>query len=132
MLTAGDPETIVQMQEIYKHIDAENDVVFYENKLSANLMKPASEMNDHDGAINLNTSSESGTCTDLIVPSEYDTDDLRKELRNDFGDVPGPINKSTKRLYLKRLIRYKRRKPQYLGEEGKERVKCSKFIDLYK
>lgn len=131
--TAGDqnvvsiPETIVQMQEIYRHFDAENDVVFYENKLSANMKNSTLKVHNYDATTNLNTSSESGTCTDLIVPSEYDTDDLRKELRNDFGDVPGPINKSTKRLYLKRLIRYKRRPPQYLDQiKG---VKCSEFVD---
>lgn len=128
--TAGDliPETIIQMHEIYEHVDTENDVVFYENKFSANIKKPppASEMDNLKDVNNL-TSSESGTCTDLIVPSEYDTDDLRKELRNDFGDTPGPINKNTKRLYLKRLIRYKRRPPQNL-DQG---VKCSRFIDSY-
>lgn len=93
---------VFQTQEVYKHFDPDDNIVFYEKKL---LSVPTTKAPQSE--VVLNTSSESGTCTDLPVPSDYDTDDLRKELKQ-FGDSPGPINKNTKRLYLKRLVRYKR------------------------
>lgn len=116
-------ETIFQTQEVYEHVDVQNNVIFYENKLLPKPVKFTSPGIDTEpDVINLNTSSESGTCTELVMPSDYDTDDLRKELRS-FGDVPGPITKHTKRLYLKRLVRYKRR-PERLAQN--QLVKCSK------
>lgn len=117
--------TIVQTQEFYEYFDAESNVVFYENRLLANPMTLTNknDTNSENNAIVLNTSSESETCTDLNVPSDYDTDDLRKELKA-FGDVPGPINTGTKRLYLKRLVRYKRHPQQC----QKPDLKCSKFF----
>lgn len=107
---------IEQTEEVYEHFDAESNIKFYENKLLTNTVKKPAK--------SLNTSSESGTCTDFPLPSDYDTDDLRKELRT-FGDVPGPITKSTKRLYLKRLVRYKRR-PERMIANPKYQIKCSK------
>lgn len=52
--------------------------------------------------------SESCPETEYTIPLDYDTDALRVELTQ-FGEVPGPITKSTKRLYMKRLIKYKRK-----------------------
>lgn len=117
---------ILQTQEVYEHFDPEDNIVFYENKLLANATKTIPKSGSENEVIILNTSSESGTCTDLAVPSDYDTDDLRKELRR-FGDVPGPITKNTKRLYLKRLIRYKRR-PKQTTDNSKHAIKCSEWI----
>lgn len=115
-------EIILQTQEVYEHFDPESNIVFYENKLLAKPLNTApKQMLDNDVVV-LNTSSESGTCTDFAVPTDYDTDDLRKELKN-YGEVPGPITKGTKRLYLKRLIRYKRR-PQQTVKNPK--LRCSK------
>lgn len=105
-------EIVFQTQEKYQHVDAANNVVFYEEKILAKSVRIASSTlgNDHDesdlGVNALDTTSESGTYTAL--PTDYDTDDLRRELKF-FGDVPGPITKATKRLYLKRLVRYKRK-----------------------
>lgn len=45
--------------------------------------------------------------TDITIPIDYDTDALRMELTM-FGAAPGPILKSTKRLYVKRLLKFKR------------------------
>lgn len=118
-------ETIVQTQEIYEHFDAENNIMFYENKLSTKTHNTPS--NTECEIVELNTSSESGTCTDLATPSDYDTDNLRQELKA-FGDKPGPITKSTKRLYLKRLVRYKRHPQRYEKTNTNERVKCEKQL----
>lgn len=118
-------ETILQTQEIYEHCDVENNIVFYENKLltnkntntDANPPKAKSEFL-------ANTSAES-EITDFATPSDYDTDNLRQELKA-FGDVPGPITKSTKKLYLKRLVRYKRR-PQQTVNDGTKYTTCSEY-----
>lgn len=117
-------EIILQTQEVYEHFDPESNIVFYENKLLANPKNSITVKSTDNDVIVLNTSSESGTCTDFAVPTDYDTDDLRKELKH-FGEVPGPITKGTKRLYLKRLIRYKRR-PQKAIKNLKNPTKCSK------
>lgn len=118
-------ETILQTQEVYEHRDVENNIVFYENRLltnkntntDSNPLKTKSELLS-------NTSAES-EITDFATPSDYDTDNLRQELKA-FGDVPGPITKSTKRLYLKRLIRYKRR-PQQTINDGTNYATCSEY-----
>lgn len=44
--------------------------------------------------------------TEFTIPLDYDTDVLRTELTQ-FGAPPGPIAATTKRLYLKRLVRFK-------------------------
>lgn len=126
-------EIIFQTQEKYQHVDVENNVIFYEHKLLAKPVKVApselSDNGDDDDVIDvINTTSESGTCTAL--PTDYDTDDLRKELKY-FGDVPGPITKSTKRLYLKRLVRYKR-KPKRANnhQRGKSKSMSHKYFHL--
>lgn len=46
--------------------------------------------------------------TNLTMPLDYETDTLRAELTA-FGEPPGPITKSTKKLYIKRLVKYKRK-----------------------
>lgn len=104
-------QIVFQTQEKYRHVDVANNVVFYEDKILAKSVKIASSTfgddNESDLGVNaLDTTSESGTYTAL--PTDYDTDDLRRELKF-FGDVPGPITQATKRLYLKRLVRYKRK-----------------------
>lgn len=100
-------QIVLQMEEAYRHTDTENNIVFYEQKLLTNpsLHKPNNPKSKADDSF---VASESCPDTDFSVPLDYDTDDLRQELTQ-FGDVPGPITKSTKRLYMKRLIKYKRK-----------------------
>lgn len=91
--------------ENFIHTDAEKNIVFYETKFH-----PAPKSVSGSGASNLDgsqCSASSKPLTDITLPLEYDTDDLRKELTA-FGASPGPITKSTKRLYLQKLIRYKK------------------------
>lgn len=103
---------VLQTEEKYQHIDTENNVVFYENKMIANGIRFTRSIDSN--VIELNTTTETGTCTtENAIPSDYDTDDLRQELKI-FGDKPGPITKNTKRLYLRRLFRYKKR-PKLIG-----------------
>lgn len=97
---------ILQLEEAYMHTDTENNIVFYEQKLLANpaMRKSFKSSNAEESVV----ASDSCPETEYTIPLDYDTDDLRKELTQ-FGEVPGPITKSTKRLYMKRLIKYKRK-----------------------
>uniref|UniRef100_A0A1I8MXZ7 LEM domain-containing protein n=1 Tax=Musca domestica TaxID=7370 RepID=A0A1I8MXZ7_MUSDO len=115
-------EYFLQMAEAYVHTDDENGMVFYETRLLSNVgNKVANQRNletprtHHDG----NTSMTSQS-TNVTLPLDYETDTLRAELTI-FGDPPGPITKTTKRLYLKRLMKYKRKTE--LVEEIKTRQK---------
>nr|XP_014086061.2 uncharacterized protein LOC106614699 isoform X1 [Bactrocera oleae] len=93
---------ILQMAEAYVHTDDENGLVFYETKL----------LNSRIGATNCEQQNlDSTVSTNDTHILDYETDELRAELAN-FGDPPGPITKSTKRLYIKRLIKYRRNAPE--------------------
>jgi hypothetical protein len=85
------------IENIYEHSDAENGIVLYERKIQ----------NPHsDGESTLSTIVS-------VPPLDYDTDTLKEELKS-FGRHPGPITKSTKRLYLKQLMKFKKH-PERLG-----------------
>lgn len=110
-------DEMIVAEEKYEHIDAEHNIVIYETRTIA---RQSMISGDHD------TSLESGTQkTETALPSDYDTDHLRQELRH-YGDRPGPITKNTKRLYLKRLVRYKKR-PQLLQVNANNRFLRSKY-----
>lgn len=111
-------EYFLQMTEAYVHTDDENGLVFYETKLLANhMMEEKNEgqeknarsrqnaINTYDHNLNCSHQSRSKNYT---VPLDYETDALRTELTN-LGKPPGPITKTTKRLYIKKLIKYKRK-----------------------
>lgn len=108
-LTIRSPDAnkvVFQLEEAYMHTDTENNIVFYEQKLLTNpaLRKSIKSSNADESVV----ASDSCPETEYTIPLDYDTDDLRRELTQ-FGIAPGPITKSTKRLYMKRLIRYKRK-----------------------
>lgn len=92
---------LVQITEEYVHTDDEAGVVFYEKKFIA----AAAKQQVKSGHRNASLSSQSTALT--LPPLDYDTDVLRAELTN-FGEPPGPITKHTKKLYLKKLVKYKR------------------------
>uniref|UniRef100_W8BHJ2 Ankyrin repeat and LEM domain-containing protein 1 n=1 Tax=Ceratitis capitata TaxID=7213 RepID=W8BHJ2_CERCA len=98
-------EYILQMTEAYVHTDDENGLVFYETKLLSNQKTCAKECEQQ----NVNSSMS----TNVTIPLDYETDELRAELKH-FGDPPGPITKSTKKLYIKRLIKYRKNTPKSL------------------
>uniref|UniRef100_A0A1A9VC28 LEM domain-containing protein n=1 Tax=Glossina austeni TaxID=7395 RepID=A0A1A9VC28_GLOAU len=110
-------EYFLQMTEAYVHTDDENGLVFYETKLLSNLANKMAEQclqvnnglpnQSQDSKVNDLDSTGSTRLTNFAVPLDYETDDLRAELTT-FGAPPGPITKSTKRLYIKKLIKYKR------------------------
>lgn len=118
---ANGSDELILAQEKYEHVDAENNMVIYETRTIARQSLISGQ----------NSSFDSGTQTaESALPTDYDTDHLRDELRH-FGDRPGPITKNTKRLYLKRLVRYKKR-PQLVEANARKnkimRSKCGCLV----
>ncbi|XP_055682093.1 ankyrin repeat and LEM domain-containing protein 1 [Lutzomyia longipalpis] len=111
-------ESGMQLMEAYKHQDEENHIQFYEFKfhpIQGTL--PKSRNADE----NVNTSLS----TILQIPTEYETDVLRADLTA-FGDPPGPITKTTKKLYLKKLMEYKQQ-PQLAESAQMKKTKLPNF-----
>jgi len=109
---------IENYEEDYIHSDAENGIVLFEKKI---ISKSRENLN----RINECAISDSSLSTIVTIPPlDYDTDALRKELRN-FGDNPGPITKSTKKLYLKKLVKFKKY-PNRLGIAHEDDSRISK------
>ncbi|XP_062560694.1 uncharacterized protein LOC134224989 [Armigeres subalbatus] len=94
---------LVQITEEYVHTDDEAGLVFYEKKFLAAAHPTAKSNKQANGNVSLSSQSTAIT----LPPLDYDTDVLRAELTN-FGEPPGPITKHTKKLYIKKLIKYKR------------------------
>ncbi|XP_017099146.2 ankyrin repeat and LEM domain-containing protein 1 [Drosophila bipectinata] len=97
-------EYFLQIKEAYVHTDDENGLVFYEAKFLQNgegrkpvSVEPLEKTPDLDSTVS----------TNLTLPLDYETDALRRELTQ-LGAPVGPITKTTKRLYIKQLIKYKR------------------------
>ncbi|XP_046801366.1 uncharacterized protein LOC111686697 [Lucilia cuprina] len=103
-------EYYLQMTEAYVHTDDENGLVFYETKLLSNVGNKQAQQRKHctpkTPGRDLDSTMTSQS-TNLTIPLDYDTDALRAELTA-FGEPPGPITKTTKKLYIKKLIKCKR------------------------
>lgn len=106
-------EYYLQMTEAYVHTDDENGLVFYETKLLQNPVQKESNNKRKPAQPHLLTvpspsvQLDSSQSTDLTLPLDYETDALRAELTQ-MGAPVGPITRTTKRLYIKQLIKYKR------------------------
>ncbi|XP_073835399.1 uncharacterized protein [Musca autumnalis] len=112
-------EYFLQMAEAYVHTDDENGMVFYETRLLSNVGNKVAHQRNPETPRSHDASMTSQS-TNVTLPLDYETDTLRAELTI-FGDPPGPITKTTKRLYLKRLMKYKRKTE--LVQEIKSRQK---------
>uniref|UniRef100_A0A8W7Q1K2 LEM domain-containing protein n=1 Tax=Anopheles coluzzii TaxID=1518534 RepID=A0A8W7Q1K2_ANOCL len=112
---------IVQISEEYIHTDDEAGVVFREKRMitapstiptiqvTSEIAEPVS--ND-PGKGPPSTARRNPSLTSLstavtLPPLDYDTDALRAELTT-FGEPPGPITSSTKKLYLRKLVKLRR------------------------
>lgn len=105
------------ISELYKYIDEEEDIILFEKRL---LVSPTQNLNK---SIVSTITSQSSKVSSLPQNLDYDTDSLRKELKS-RGFEPGPITKTTKRIYLKKL--HKLRKNPMVHQEVK-----SKKIGMY-
>ncbi|GJQ80182.1 hypothetical protein Trydic_g23759 [Trypoxylus dichotomus] len=92
--------SFVSVSEVYKHTDPDEGVVLYEKRILSSSI--CSVPNDSISTVNSQTS--------LPRSLEYDTDTLRKELTAQGFD-PGPITKTTKRVYLRKLYQLKKNPP---------------------
>uniref|UniRef100_A0A182QTL7 LEM domain-containing protein n=1 Tax=Anopheles farauti TaxID=69004 RepID=A0A182QTL7_9DIPT len=135
-LTDHTETVIVQISEEYIHTDDEAGVVFREKKMTTApaaipMVQVISERGvvvahggKHPTAIRKNPSLTSLSTVLTLPPLDYDTDALRAELTT-FGEPPGPITKSTKKLYLRKLVRF-RRHPERVGlangADGKDNI----------
>ncbi|KAF5293023.1 hypothetical protein FQA39_LY13792 [Lamprigera yunnana] len=90
----------VNIAEIYKYTDSVKDIVLMEKRL---LVKKNSETDNE-------LISESSKASTLPASFDYDSDTLRKELIL-RGYPAGPITKTTKRVYLKKLYELKKKLP---------------------
>lgn len=121
-------ESILQLEEAFVHRDPENNIVFYEHKqMPVNKSKATVAGSHADDDVMSCATSE----TEYTLPVDYDTDDLRNELKH-FGEVPGPITQNTKKLYLKRLIKYKRKPPVKLVDQRNGRRIQNVSVELLK
>lgn len=101
-------EYIENFEEDYVHSDVENGIMLYEKKLISKSREMLNRMNEC--AI---TDSSLSSANVTLPPLDYDTDTLRMELKK-FGQDTGPITKTTKKLYLKKLVKFQRN-PARLG-----------------
>ncbi|EAL39470.3 AGAP011496-PA [Anopheles gambiae str. PEST] len=97
---------IVQISEEYIHTDDEAGVVFREKRMiTAPSTIPTIQGPPSTARRNPSLTSLSTAVT--LPPLDYDTDALRAELTT-FGEPPGPITSSTKKLYLRKLVKLRR------------------------
>lgn len=94
--------SFIAVSEIYKYEDKEEGVTLFEKR----LVKTPSECDD-----SIRSASFSSKISSLPDTFDYDTDTLRMELTS-HGFKPGPITKTTKKLYLKKLYRFKKQNPR--------------------
>ncbi|XP_041785482.1 uncharacterized protein LOC121600691 [Anopheles merus] len=112
---------IVQLSEEYIHTDDEAGVVFREKRMitapstipTIQAMPEIAEPvlngpgNGPPSTARRNPSLTSLSTAVTLPPLDYDTDALRAELTT-FGEPPGPITNSTKKLYLRKLVKLRR------------------------
>ncbi|KAG5683895.1 hypothetical protein PVAND_013155 [Polypedilum vanderplanki] len=100
-------EYIEKYEEDYIYSDAESSVILYERKICNKNQDIINRMKKCE------ISNSSISTIHTLPPLDYDTDTLRQELKS-FGQNPGPITKHTKKLYLKKLVKFKKY-PDRLG-----------------
>jgi ankyrin repeat and LEM domain-containing protein 1 len=107
------------IQENYVHSDAESGVVLFERRIVSKNRENLQEIEEiEDGR------SQSSVSTKVTIPPlDYDTDALRNELKS-FGENPGPITKNTKKLYLKQLVKIRKRPEIAADRRNVQRGEC--------
>ncbi|KAM8717471.1 hypothetical protein ACLKA7_004203 [Drosophila subpalustris] len=123
----------LQMTEAYVHTDDENGLVFYETKLLQNPGKkvPTKRREEHQLTVPTAPQLDSSVSTNLTIPLDYETDALRAELTQ-LGAPVGPITRTTKRLYIKQLIKYKRNTEALLAAQKHAKAAQIKYsVELH-
>lgn len=99
------------------------------HKVAKQLKKLKIVGNDGDGDNDGGSSSKSGSSTEYGDLSGYDTDDLREELKK-YGKNP-IITKTTKRIYVKRLLQYTNGQPTILKHSSNKPNSSKSHSYLY-
>ncbi|XP_034472268.1 uncharacterized protein LOC117780010 [Drosophila innubila] len=124
----------LQMTEAYVHTDDENGLVFYETKLLQNAVKSVpSKRREKQEHLKVPSPPQldSSVSTNLTLPLDYETDALRAELTQ-LGAPVGPITRTTKRLYIKQLIKYKRNTEALLAAQKHAKAAQIKYsVELH-
>ncbi|XP_030555533.1 uncharacterized protein LOC115758879 [Drosophila novamexicana] len=131
---APDKSYYLQMTEAYVHTDDENGLVFYETKLLQNVPeKPPTKSKQRlapppPAKLQLDSSAS----TNVSLPLDYETDALRAELTQLGAPPVGPITHTTKRLYIKQLIKYKRNTAALLAAQRHAKAAQIKYsVELH-
>lgn len=109
---------IENYEEDYIHSDLENGIVLYEKKMISKSRENLNRIKE----CAISDSSLSTTALS-IPPLDYDTDTLRKELKS-FGQNTGPITKTTKKLYLKKLVKFKKYPQRHIAPPQEDNSRC--------
>lgn len=129
-----DKSYYLQMTEAYVHTDDENGLVFYETKLLQNgepKKQLTKRMPNHLEVPPASLQLDSSASTNFTVPLDYETDALRAELTQ-LGAPVGPITRTTKRLYIKQLIKYKRNTAALLAAQKHAKAAQIKYsVELH-
>ncbi|XP_052903417.1 ankyrin repeat and LEM domain-containing protein 1 [Anopheles moucheti] len=137
---------IIQISEEYIHTDDEAGVMFREKKMThpaaiqmisedGELIAATKQPSTIDTApcpppIPQRTASLTSVSTVLTLPPlDYDTDALRAELTT-FGEAPGPITKSTKKLYLRKLVKFRRHPERLVNADPKTNIQLNYSVEL--
>lgn len=118
------PRILELVQENYIHSDEENGVVFFEKKIISKSRGNLKELDDSD----LDKTQSSASTRLTLPPLDYDTDVLRAELKELTGVAP-VINRNTKKLYLKQLV--KKRLDLGSPEQRLQRSEWPCFLKLF-
>lgn len=97
-------DSFVSVAEEYRYTDVEEGVVLVEKNL---LVNPEISSVEDEDSNSEDSSSILSTVSSVPSAVSYGSDRLRNELTN-LGFNPGPIVKTTKKLYLKKLWRLKK------------------------
>uniref|UniRef100_A0A182M6B4 LEM domain-containing protein n=1 Tax=Anopheles culicifacies TaxID=139723 RepID=A0A182M6B4_9DIPT len=121
---------VIQISEEYIHTDDEAGVIFREKKMTNQSSIPTIQVISEEGelvgvqqlrhppSVAGRTASLTSVSTVITLPPlDYDTDALRAELTT-FGEAPGPITKSTKKLYLRKLVKFQRHPERWAKAAG--------------
>ncbi|XP_046661888.1 uncharacterized protein LOC124355029 isoform X2 [Homalodisca vitripennis] len=107
---SSDEEQCLSISEEYEYTDMDEGVVLIEKRYLMNDISVSTSSKGSKKSNMPSSTSESEVSTATGSDAAYDTDDLRRALR-DHGFTPGPINGNTKRVYLRKLKRCKRHPP---------------------
>lgn len=120
------PEPPKYVERLKKDLEGK---MFCEKKVPGRENLKAIHVIDHDDDDDDNDArTQSSVSTRVTLPPlNYDTDALRQEIKTLTGKNPGPITENTKHLYLKQMVKI-RKKPETETNKDEQVCKLTQFI----